>query len=652
MTFRIRTAALAAVLFTGLLALSATFGAGSADAARYVVAQCGWHVGQDAAWYDTSADRFMKSSYCQTPESADPFEGVHLLSQVKGSSKTVAGTRFATWRWQAPSGTGIVNVHGQRWQYLRDGFQHRIGGVVQGGFSPFLTLDASDGTKRDFGQGFSPYAQAFESRLVCYRQEDKLCDASGTIQAAVRSLTISIDDAVRPSAQMTGALTGSWWLRGAQSLQFSNGDVGAGLRFAETSVDGSVHARSEMDCAKTMISGQWRGTRMQPCPVASTGTHVVDTRGLADGPHVLRHCAIDFAGSVGCAADHWFRVDNNAPGAPRQLAVAGGDGWHRTNGFDLTWAEPDQGVAAPIYGSLHRLVGEGYRTDPVGSGLAGALKGVRVPGPGEHRIRVWLADQALNVDESHAVEATLRLDDVPPSGYFLDVTGDDPQQIRVPVSDVHSGVAGGSVSWMPIGGGEWEKLPGGFEASGQPMLTARIPADAPRGEWILRAEITDRAGNVTFTDRRANGSQMTVVTPLKDETAITAGFGEGRSEGSLVQVGYGERARIVGRLTTASSEGLADQELLFTEEPFPGSRRGAVAGSVRTDSRGDFELWLEPGPGRRIRFKFPGSRRLGESVSGPLEMRVSGRLRFKVKPKRLRTGQAVRFRGRILALDA
>ena len=99
MAFRNRSTALAVILLTfALLLISAVAGTEGAAAARYVVAQCGWHAGQDASWFDSSADRFLKSSYCQPPASADPFEGVHLISQVKGSSSTVGGTRFASWR--------------------------------------------------------------------------------------------------------------------------------------------------------------------------------------------------------------------------------------------------------------------------------------------------------------------------------------------------------------------------------------------------------------------------------------------------------------------------------------------------------------------------------------------------------------------------
>ncbi|MFN8141252.1 MAG: Ig-like domain repeat protein [Solirubrobacterales bacterium] len=656
MAFRNRFTALAVVLLTfALLLISAVAGTEGAAAARYVVAQCGWHAGQDASWFDSSADRFLKSSYCQPPASADPFEGVHLISQVKGSSQTVGGTRFAAWRWQAPSGTGIVNIHGQRWQYLREGFEHKLGGVPPNGtFKPFLELDTSDGTKRDFWQGFSPYAQAFETRLVCFRQSDKVCDVNGTILAGVRSLTISIDDAVKPTSEVSGALTGTGWLRGSHSLAFSNRDTGAGLRYAQTSIDGALRASSEMSCAMTMISGQWRGTKMQPCPVTATGSQTVDTRGLPDGPHVLRHCAIDFAGITGCATDRTIRVDNNAPAAPRDLIVEGGEDWHRTNGFNLGWTEPAQGVASPIASSLFSLSGPGgYAGGPWGRNEAARISGVQVPGPGEYRVRVWLVDEAGNSDETHAAEATLRLDNVPPTGYFVDPPEEDPAQIRVPVADQFSGVAGGSIAWRPATGGEWHGIPSHYSTDGEPALNARFPSDLPRGSWVLRAAVVDRAGNLTVTDRRANGSQMIVKTPLRDETTVSAGFITGtRSGRNEIETGYGRRAHLSGRLTGVESGGIDGAELTVTSEPYPGSRQAVSSRKVQTDPRGYFDLWLAPGPGRRVKVEFAGSRRLEASASGALELKVRGRLDFRARPQRLRTGQKVRFRGRVLARGA
>ncbi len=655
MPFRNRSVGLRLTFLTlTLFAILALAAAEGAAGARYVVAQCGWHAGQDATWFDSSADRFGRSNYCQPPASADPFDGVHLISQVKASTETVGGTRFASWRWQAPQGTGIVNVHGQRWQYLREGFQHRLGGVPPNGtFSPFLALDYSDGTKRDFWQGFEPYAQAFESRLVCFRPSEKTCAADGTVLAGVRSLTISIDDQVRPTAQAGGEMTAGSWLKGTKGLTFSNRDTGSGLRFAQTSIDGALLASSEMNCSKVMVSGQWRGTRMQPCPTSAGGGHSVNTAALSDGPHSLQHCAVDFAGSSGCSTALTIRVDNNPPAAPRSPRVDGGEGWHRVNGFGVTWVNPDQGTASPIAASLLRLEApDGSVRGPWGGSASGSVSGIQVRGPGEHRLRIWLIDQAGNADETHAAEVTLRLDDVPPTGYFEDAPEEDPALIRVPVSDGHSGVRGGSIAWRGAGG-EWHELPTRFSTGGEPTLLARFPDDLPRGSWELRAVVVDAAGNMAAVDRRANGSKMTIRTPLLDETLISAGLAVRRGEPrDRLVIGYGKRSRLTGRLSGVESGAIGDAELTVTEMPLPGSRGEVHSRTVRTDGRGLFEVWLSPGPGRKVSVRFTGNRRLQEASSGLLELRVRGRLTFKARPKRLLTGSRVRFQGRVFGRGA
>ncbi len=655
MAFRIRALLFALLSFTAIwLVASAISGTGSADAARYAVAQCGWHVSQDAAWYDLSADRFSKSNYCQTPDSADPFDGVHMLSQTRSTTKTVGGTRFATWRWQAPPGTGIVNVHGQRWQYLRDGFQHRLGGVSGGAFSPFLALSDTDSVKRDFNAGFWPFAEAFESRLVCYKTEDKLCNAEGTVLAGVRGLTITIDDSVVPTTQVSGGLTAQSWLRGDQSLEYGDTDAGSGVRFAETYIDGAIRARSETNCGKVLINGQWRGTKMQPCPTGVLASHGIDTRTLSDGPHMLQHCALDFAVNIACIAARAIYVDNNPPSAPKALKVTGGEEWRKSNGFELTWTEPDQSPASPIVASVHRMFGpEGFQGGPWIHPDKERVSDVRVPGSGEFRVELWLVDQAGNVDENRKAEVTLRLDEVPPAGYFLDPPAEDPGLIRVPVSDRYSGVSTVNVAWRVENGDSWQEIPGVLSGGAEQMLVARLPEDLPKGMIVLRAAIADRAGNVTVTDRRANGSQMTVNTAWKDQTTLAAGLSKGPEAGTgSVQVGYGEGARLSGRLSGVNSGGIASAELTVTEFPYLGSRADVSHRTVTTDPRGYFELWLAAGPGRRVKVDYPGARLLDQASSSTLEMGVTGRLSFKVKPRRLRTGGRVRFRGRVSALGA
>ena len=130
---------------------------GQARGAKYAVAQCGWYVGADADWADsTGGAKFRSDAYCVPPAGADPFDGAHLKSFTRDGQGTVSGTRFARWRWTAPAGTGITQVRGTWWHALHDGLEQRVGvGTPGGGFEPFLSAAGTDVTPRDFVAGFA-----------------------------------------------------------------------------------------------------------------------------------------------------------------------------------------------------------------------------------------------------------------------------------------------------------------------------------------------------------------------------------------------------------------------------------------------------------------------------------------------------------------
>lgn len=633
-----------------LIATAGVLAPGDAVSARYTVTQCGWHVGHDASWDDTSADKFTPSSFCQPPTSADPFEGVHLNSETRASADVVAGSRYARWRWQAPSGTGIVTIHGQRWQVLRDGFQHRIGSATAAGsFDPFLEQNETDLVKRDFAASFSPFASAVESRLRCNKAEDKFCSAENSSLAGVRGLTITIDDSNKPTTSISGRLTDSAWLRGSQSLSFSSADVGSGLRYGQTLIDGAIRAQSEHSCGKDLIAGQWRGTRMRPCGPSANGTHTVSTAALSDGPHRLRQCAVDFAGNSGCLADRTLLTDNTAPASPRQLSVVGGSEWRRTNGFVLTWQNPDQGVAAPVVGSRYRVTGGSFDSGPLPMLGSGTLRGVLVPGAGEYLVSVWLIDAAGNENPAAVADQTIRLDNVAPSAYFLEPESARPEHLMVPVSDAHAGIAGGTISYRHQGTDAWHRLPAalGTGSEGQ-MLEADFPSgDVVPGTYEFEARLLDRAGNGFVTGLRGNGSRLTLRAPLKDRTSLTARLRLKRRDGLALKIPFGQTARIAGRLTGDRGRGLAGQRIFVVQTPAFGSRAAASTIRARTGRNGYFSAVLSRGTSRRISVRFDGGPRMMEASAGPLELRVKGSLSLRATPRHLKTGQSLRLRGRV-----
>jgi hypothetical protein len=657
----------------GLAVALALLLAGEARAGKYAVAQCGWYVGADADWWDsTGGAKFRSDAYCVPPAGADPFDGAHLKTFTRDGQGTVSGTRFGRWRWMAPAGTGITQVRGTWWHALHDGMEQRIGvGDGVGSFDPFLTATATDVTPRDFVRGFATPQPALEDRLLCARGESKWCALDPGSWSGLRALTITIEDDSAPAAEIAGgSLTEGGWRRGGQVVAANGGDLGGGVRFGETTLDGARVGFTEYSCEKVSIGGEWRGTRMQPCLSGVSTVHTIDTTRFSDGNHSLRHCVTDFAGNVGCTPDRTVGIDNNPPAHPRSLTLAGGEEWRRVDDYDFSWANPDQGAASPIWGAYWRITGPaGYDTGvklAPGRDVA-ALADRSVPAPGIYALHLWLRDEAGNDAPASALEVPMRFDDVPPGVAFAADGGPAPAQIRADVTDAHSGPAAGRLSYRRLGSEVWAELPTKLQAdaAGRARLLAATPDLAP-GTYVFRAEAVDGAGNVNTTTLRADGTEMAIrrtpppvapprvvpPAPPKAKTRLFARLRGGRGGGEELTVPFGTAAVLGGRLTRADGAGLAGRELRVVARPSRGSLTDAATSSLRSGARGGFELRLAPGPSRRITVTYPGDSGLEPASRPSLELRVRSGISLRAAPLVLRTGQVVRLRGRVASRGA
>lgn len=650
-----RIVAMGIALALALLLLAAK----EASAGKYAVAQCGWYVGADAGWTDTTGGaKFRQDSWCVPPSSQDPFDGAHLKTLTRDGQATVSGTRYARWRWEAPAGTGIVQVRGTWWHVLHDGIEQRLGTVGASGFDAFASASATGTTPQEFVAGFSTPRSAFEDRLLCARAEGKWCSLEPASWSAIRALTLTVEDDRAPGAGMNGPLAAGGWLRGSQALSFWGWDAGAGLRFGETTIDGSRVDLTEYACAKASIGGEWRATRMRPCELTASASATVDTARFSDGPHLLRHCAIDFAGNGGCTPAQTIYIDNNPPAHPRNIGLAGGDAWRRTNDFDATWQNPDQGPASPIAGSSWRLVGPGgYDTGvryAAGRGRA-ALSHLTVPHAGAYTLSVWLRDEAGNEAPTSAVSLPLRFDDLSPSLAFEPMSEEAPDRVVAQVVDADSGPASGQLYCRRAGKSAWRELPTKFEPGpGSGALTAQLPPGLVPGTYFFRAEATDGAGNAASTSRRADGNEMTV---RVGRHGVRSGRGartrifarlswRGRSRSRLT-VPFGAAATLAGRLLDSRGRGIAGRRLRVVSRPSRGALGVPRVDTVTTARHGSFDLPLAAGPSRRIAVAFRGGGRLDGSFRGPLSLRVRSAVELRATPGSLHTGEAVDFRGRV-----
>jgi hypothetical protein len=644
--------------------------AGEAKAAKYSVAQCGWHVGADADWADTTGGaKFRPDSYCATPADADPFDGAHLKSFTRDGQATVSGTRFARWRWQAPVGTAITRVSGTWWHALHDGIEQRIGFATAGNFDVFADAATTDVTPRDFVAGSSG-AWELEDRLLCAKAESKSCSLDPGSWSALRALTITIEDDGPPGAAIGGELVAGGWRRGTEALLVAGADEGGGVRFGETLLDGARVGLSEYPCAKAMIGGEWRATQMRPCETLAGATQTIATTAFSDGPHTLTHCATDFAGNVNCTGQQTLLIDNNPPAHPRAPLLAGGDGWHRSNDFNLSWEDPDQGVASPIAGASWRIVGPGGFDTGVqfaaGRGLT-QLQHISVPQAGAYTLSLWLRDEAGNEAPPSAISVPLRLDDVSPGVAFpADLGPGLPDALRADVADEHSGPAAGTLFYRRLGAERWTELPtklvAGATGAGTAQLVAPLPDALPPGTYLFRADAVDAAGNTASTTRRADGTEMALrrEAPASDDrpagpiakTRIFARLAWRRRHGTSLTVPFGAGARLSGRLLDADGAGLAGRSLRVVSRPSRGALARTAREMVETGSHGGFALSLPAGPSRRVSVSFAGEERLSAARRAPLSLRVRSGVSFHAAPVSLRTGEAVRLWGRVSAQGA
>jgi len=671
-----RIVAMGVALALALLLLVAR----EATAGKYAVAQCGWYIGADASWADTTGGaKFRPDGWCVPPAGQDPFDGAHLKSFTRDGQSTVSGTRFARWRWEAPAGTAISQVRGTWWHALHDGMEQRIGvGNWSGGFDVFAAASATDTTPREFVAGFNPPQPAIEDRLLCAKVESKWCSLDAGSWSAIRALTITLEDNQPPGAGLNGEIAAGGWRRGSQGVGFWGNDVGAGVRYGETDIDGARFNLTEYGCAKASIGGEWRATQMRPCSLSASGGVAIDTTRISDGPHAIHHCVTDFAANVGCTADQTFYVDNNPPAHPRNLSLVGGDVWRRSNDFDLSWVNPDQGPASPIGGALWRIEGpagydSGAKFAP-GRGLS-ALSNLFVPRAGVYSLNVWLRDEAGNEAPTAVASLPLRFDDVPPGVAFDPAPAEGlPEQISAQISDAHSGPASGEIHYRRLDGKEWTELPAKFrlgDSAGTAELIARLPNDLGPGIYVFRADAVDGAGNTASTSRRADGTEMTVrkiapaetaagvkraeparAKPARSKARIFARLGWHGHASTELTVPFKAAPMLSGRLVDADGAGLASRTLRVVSRPSRGALGRARIFEVGTGEHGGFQLLLPAGTSRRISVSFKGDATLEEAARRPLTLRVSGGIDLRANPHVLSTGEAVRFHGRVRTLGA
>src|SRR5436305_3158497 len=615
-----------------------------------------------------------------------------LGARTTGGSSSWVGLNGGSWaEFDAPGGTSLHSIwfngalggqtEGGCWQAGISAWTSDFyGAPLVWGLQPCFVTSGGWIANQVVGLGGTTHVRV---GIRCASSSGCQADWSGGhgVWANLRGVTVVEQDDQAPSVSpKRGALLDPGWHRGYGEAWGAYAD-NTGIRQIALQVDGTTYQSQDFgDPGWAALGVQCDYALAVPCHNLGDGGLGLDTRALADGHHTLRLAGADSAGNWG-VADRPLPVDNHAPDAPRSLGVAGGEGWHRSNGFDVAWSNSDQGDAAPVAGARYRLCRSDAPADcregrQSGEGIR-ALRGIAVPDQGDWTLRVWLADAAGNADPGHASDPVhVRFDPAVDGAVFAAPDRGDPRRLVALVTDRVSGVAPGSIELRRRGTEAWRALPTALAGA---AMTALVPdTELADGVYELRALARDAAGNERIADRYADGSPAVIVLPLRDATrlvgeargavrvcrtvTLTARRGRRRVRvrrrvchtttaratlGGRLTVPFGRGATIRGALQTYAGRPIVGSAVEVSAQPRTGGAARHVA-TLRSGSNGAVAYTAPPGPSRAVSFAFAGNEALLPTVA-QVTLAVPAAATLHVNRRAVRNGSTVTFAGRLRA---
>jgi hypothetical protein len=244
---------------------------------------------------------------------------------------------------------------------------------------------------------------------------------------------------------------------------------------------------------------------------------------------------------------------------------------------------------------------------------------------------------------------TISVDNSAPSLAFSSTqVPDDPDLIRAPTSDPHSGVESARIYFRPAGSGLWQPLETQLHAG---ELRARVDSGAvPPGEYEFMAEATDVAGNRAETTLRENGQQMKLTFPLKASVDLTADLKPGGAKRQTVA--YGRDSAVAGRLLSANGTGLSNRDVTVVEYFGEGALIDRRVRTVETDGQGHWSSKLPAGPSRSVTAYFAGDLRHLSAETEAGSLRVRTRASFRTSRRRVPEGEKIVFKGKVRHVGA
>jgi hypothetical protein len=573
-----------------------------------------------------------------------------MIARNTGGPGTAPGFSNASVFFDAPPGARVVRVTGQ--------IKHNGTGGWLAGIHDETTnrwVWCGPGCLSTFGNWVSFDVGLSTGRVAALA----ICAQSACARdglhavAAIRDVNVVVGDDNPPSVAIRGgSLVAGGWRRGVQDVVVEASD-GVGIRRARALVDGLAKGTAEHVCDDT---------RAVQCANGVDGFGI-DTSRLSDGSHLLTAEALDSAGNQAVVSRR-IVVDNTAPSRPYSLSADVGGGWKAATSFSLRWTNPRQS-AAPIAGASIALCPIAHVAPDVvgcataarsGTGVTSA-NGIRVPGPGQWRARVWLRDAAGNHNPSNTVETILRFDDQAPTLSFVAPSAARPTVVQVRARDVGSGVGAREILLRRRGSSAWTSLPVVADKSG---FSAVIDDEhLPDGIYELRARAVDLAGNERSTNRRADGQSAELALPLRIKTRLKVGKrkrirakgAKGKRRYRIVLIEkprsrYGRTILLRGRLTSPGGNPLVGRDVYVLEQTHLPAAPWRPIATVHTSKTGRFAFRALRGPSRTLRFRFNGSDTIrGRTANVRLGVRAASSI--SVDRHRVVNGESVTFRGRL-----
>jgi hypothetical protein len=169
------------------------------------------------------------------------------------------------------------------------------------------------------------------------------------------------------------------------------------------------------------------------------------------------------------------------------------------------------------------------------------------------------------------------------------------------------------------------------------------------GKRTLRLRVIDAGGNasdsqpfVADVGGAANGANAS------NGARLTASFSRSRHR---LEVGFGRRARISGRLTDAAGAPITGATLQVFDRELRAGTQYTRVGELTTDAGGRFSVTPGRGPARAIRVEYRSRRLLpAADAAEAVELRVAAGATLSISPKRVRPRGGITISGRLRGL--